>query len=97
MRRCFSDPSTVGALLRLLEEKGLVSRRRHSEDGRARCICLMAKGRKVQERIWKVSRGFQKALGDSLHTSSEKKVVLAALDRVRDAMTELMTTQDSSE
>jgi len=95
-QRCASDPSTVGALLRLLDEKGLVSRRRHPEDGRARSICLTSKGRDLHEKAWKASMGFQKALGDSLHTAGEKEAVLAALDRIRDTMTRLMTTQDSS-
>ena len=97
VQRCSSDPSTVGALLRLLEKKGLVSRRRHPEDGRARSICLMPKGRELHKRAWKASMGFQKALGDSLHTSGEKEVVLTVLDRIRDTMVELMTTQGSSE
>jgi DNA-binding MarR family transcriptional regulator len=96
-QRCSSDPSTVGALLRLLEGKGLVNRRRHPEDGRARSICLTPKGRELHKRAWKVSMIFQKALGDSLHTSGERDVVLTVLDRIRDTMTGLMTTQDPSE
>ena len=94
-QRCASDPSTVGALLRRLEEKGLVSRRRHPEDGRARSICLLPKGRELHKRAWKASMGFQKALGDSLHTSGEKEAVLTVLDRIRDTMAGRMTTQDS--
>jgi len=94
-QRCASDPSTVGALLRRLEEKGLVSRRRHPEDGRARSICLLPKGRELHKRAWKASMGFQKALGDSLHTSGEKEAVLTVLDRIRDTMMGRMTTQDS--
>jgi DNA-binding MarR family transcriptional regulator len=94
--RCASDPSTVGALLRLLEDKGLVTRRRHPEDGRARSIDLTPEGRELHERAWKTSMGFQKALGDSLHTLGEKKAVLAVLDRIRDTMARLMSAQDSS-
>jgi DNA-binding MarR family transcriptional regulator len=92
-QRCSSAPSTVGALLRLLEEKGLVSRRRHPEDGRARSISLMPKGREVHRRAWKASMGFQEALGNCLRTPSEKEAVLTALDRIRDTMTGLMTSE----
>jgi len=49
-QRCSSSPSTVGALLRLRAEEGLVSRRRHPEDGRARSSHLMPKGRELHKR-----------------------------------------------
>jgi DNA-binding MarR family transcriptional regulator len=94
--RCSSDPSTVGALLRLLDGKGLVSRRRHPEDGRARSIHLTPEGRDLHERAWETSMGFQKALGDTLHTSGEGKAVLTALGRIRDTMTGLMAARNSS-
>ena len=92
-QRCSSGPSTVGALLRLPEEKGLVSRRRHPEDGRTRSIYLMPKGRELHKRTWKASMGFQEALGNSLRTPGEKEAVLTVLDRIRDTMTGLMTSE----
>jgi DNA-binding MarR family transcriptional regulator len=84
--RCASDPSTVGALLRLLETKKLVSRERHAEDGRALSISLTPRGHRLQKRAWEMSRTFQKSLGDTLRSERESDVVLAALDRVREAM-----------
>ena len=39
-----SDPSTVRAMLVLLEERGLVSRDTHPTDGRARTVALTAVG-----------------------------------------------------
>ena len=39
-----SDPSTVRAMLVLLEERGLVSRNTHPTDGRARTVALTAVG-----------------------------------------------------
>src|SRR5204863_485605 len=42
VRRTGSDPSTVRAMLLLLEGRGLVSRERHPADGRARCVTLTA-------------------------------------------------------
>jgi DNA-binding MarR family transcriptional regulator len=55
VRRAASDPSTVRAMLVLLEGRGLVVRERHPEDGRAREVSLTAKGRRLYERLWKSS------------------------------------------
>jgi DNA-binding MarR family transcriptional regulator len=54
-RRASSDPSTVRAMLVLLEGRGLVARERHPEDSRARVVTLTAKGRRLAERLWKTS------------------------------------------
>jgi DNA-binding MarR family transcriptional regulator len=55
VRRTASDPSTIGAMLVLLEGRGLVVRERHPVDGRARVVCLTAKGRRLYQRLWKTS------------------------------------------
>src|SRR5436190_20036564 len=55
VRRAASDPSTVRAMLVLLEGRGLVVRERHPADGRAREVSLTAKGRRLYERLWKSS------------------------------------------
>src|SRR3954470_16970551 len=47
VRRVGSDPSTVRAMLLLLDGRGLVARERHAADGRARCVTLTGKGRHV--------------------------------------------------
>jgi DNA-binding MarR family transcriptional regulator len=54
-RRASSDPSTIRAMLVLLEGRGLVSRERHPDDRRARVVTLTAKGRRLFERLWKTS------------------------------------------
>src|SRR5579862_3619800 len=46
VRRAASDPSTIRAMLVLLEGRGLVKRNRHPADGRARAVSLTAKGRR---------------------------------------------------
>ena len=51
VRRVGSDPNTVRAMLLLLEGRGLVARERHPADGRARCVTLTAKGRRVFEKL----------------------------------------------
>jgi DNA-binding MarR family transcriptional regulator len=55
VRRAASDPSTVRAMLVLLEGRGLVVRERHPADGRAREVSLTAKGRRLYERLWRTS------------------------------------------
>ena len=52
VRRVGSDPSTVRAMLVLLGGRGLVARRRHPADGRARCVTLTERGRQVFKKLW---------------------------------------------
>jgi DNA-binding MarR family transcriptional regulator len=53
VERTGSDPNTVAAVLRRLEQRGLVRREAHARDRRARCVFLTAKGRRVQRRAAK--------------------------------------------
>ena len=55
VRRAASDPSTVRAMLVLLEGRGLLARERHPVDGRAREVKLTTKGRRLYERLWRSS------------------------------------------
>jgi DNA-binding MarR family transcriptional regulator len=52
VRRVGSDPSTMRAMLVLLEGRGLVVRESHPADGRARCVTLTVKGRRVFKKLW---------------------------------------------
>jgi DNA-binding MarR family transcriptional regulator len=54
-RRASSDPSTVRAMLVLLEGRGLVSRERQADDRRARLVTLTARGRRLFERLFRTS------------------------------------------
>jgi DNA-binding MarR family transcriptional regulator len=54
-RRASSDPSTIRAMLVLLEGRGLVTRERHPDDSRARVVTLAAKGRRLFERLLRTS------------------------------------------
>ena len=53
--RVSSDPSTIRAMLVLLEGQGLVSRARHPDDSRARVVTLTPRGRRLFRRLWKTS------------------------------------------
>jgi DNA-binding MarR family transcriptional regulator len=54
-RRASSDPSTIRAMLVLLEGRGLIARNRNPEDSRERLVTLTAKGRRLYERLFKSS------------------------------------------
>ncbi len=61
-RRASSDPSTIRAMLVLLEGRLLVARRRHPVDSRARVVTLTAKGRRLFERLLKSSEPIREQL-----------------------------------
>lgn len=50
VERTASDENTVAAILKLLEKQQLIRRVVHARDGRARCVFLTAKGRRLQKR-----------------------------------------------
>jgi DNA-binding MarR family transcriptional regulator len=56
VRRVSSDPSTVRAMLVLLEGRGLVKRKRNPDDCRARNVSLTARGRRVFDKLWAASK-----------------------------------------
>src|SRR6516225_12017635 len=51
-RRMSSDPSTVRAMLVLLEQRGLVERDTHPTDARARTVALTAEGMRTFRQLW---------------------------------------------
>jgi DNA-binding MarR family transcriptional regulator len=60
--RAASDPNTIRAMLVLLEGKGLVVRRSHETDRRARNVVITAKGRRLYTKLAKVLKPLQDAL-----------------------------------
>ncbi len=54
-----SDPSTVRAMLVLLEERGFVRRNPHPTDGRARTVLLTAAGRRKFRQLWKAGESIR--------------------------------------
>jgi DNA-binding MarR family transcriptional regulator len=51
-RRMASDPSTVRAMLVLLERRGLVERDSHPTDARARTVALTPGGKRTFRKLW---------------------------------------------
>ena len=85
VRRLSSDPSTVRAMLLLLEGRGLVSRDRHPADGRARSVTLTAKGRQVFRRLWRKSEPLRERLQTAFRPD-EVVALVGHLRRVSEAM-----------
>jgi DNA-binding MarR family transcriptional regulator len=52
-QRAASDANTVGAMLQLLEQRGLVARAPHVSDRRAHCVVLTALGRRSFRQMMK--------------------------------------------
>jgi DNA-binding MarR family transcriptional regulator len=85
VRRVGSDPSTVRAILVLLEGRGLVARKRHPADGRARCVTLTVKGRQVFEKLWAKSEPLRARLLASFRPD-EVAVLVRFLRRLADVL-----------
>jgi DNA-binding MarR family transcriptional regulator len=64
-----SDPNTLRAMLVLLEARGLLRRRAHPTDGRARRVSLTKKGRRAFERLWRRSEALRREMVMRLSTS----------------------------
>lgn len=85
VRRLSSDPNTVRAMLLLLEERGLIAREQNPADGRARCVTLTAKGRKVFQKLWTKSDPLRARLR-SAFGPDELAALVALLRRVAEVM-----------
>ena len=85
--RCYSDPSTIGALVRLMERRGWVRRETDPRDGRARLVYLTAAGRDLQQRLWTAADdSFHRDLWAVPRNAEEERILFDALDRVVEAM-----------
>jgi DNA-binding MarR family transcriptional regulator len=66
VERTSSDPNTVAAVLRRLEQRRLIRREAHGRDRRLRCVFLTAEGRRVQERTAEDAEPILAALSDCM-------------------------------
>jgi DNA-binding MarR family transcriptional regulator len=70
-----SDPNTIRVLLVALEDKGLVTRRPHAGDGRAKLVSLTAKGRRLHGELWTKSESFRERLCATLRPSEIGRLI----------------------
>ena len=85
-----SDPSTVRAMLVLLEERGLVSRNTHPTDGRARTVALTESGRRKFRQVFKAGQAIRNQMVNSLSAAEARSLVIL-LRRVSKSLADAAT------
>jgi DNA-binding MarR family transcriptional regulator len=83
--RASSDPSTIRAMLVLLEKKRLIVRSQHARDGRALSVTLTSKGRRAYEQMWIDTQSVRKRLLAVLKTG-EAGFLVEMLARIGSTM-----------
>ena len=74
-RRMPSDPSTVRAMLVLLEQRGWVARAAHPSDGRARTVSLTAAGKRKFRQLWAAGEEIRQQMFGALPTGEAQTLV----------------------
>lgn len=90
-----SDPSTVRAMLVLLEQRGLVSRDTHPTDGRARTVALTPEGLRKFRQVWKAGQAIRDQIVSSL-SATEARTLVELLGRVSKSLTDSTMTMASA-
>jgi DNA-binding MarR family transcriptional regulator len=85
VEQAFSDANTIGEMLTRLEKKQFVRRERHPRDGRARCVFLTPKGRKMQQQLWDSWEGHLETV-DNAFRPRELEVLKDLLGRIPDTV-----------
>jgi len=84
-RRMPSDPSTVRAMLALLEKRGLVKRGTHPADARARTVALAPAGESKFQRLWAAGEPIREEMV-ALLQPEETASLVRLLTRVAEAL-----------
>jgi DNA-binding MarR family transcriptional regulator len=74
VERTSSDPNTVAAVLKRLEQRRLVRREANGRDRRVRCVFLTAEGQRVQGRTAKDSEAILTALLDCMADCDRRQI-----------------------
>ena len=86
-KRISSDPSTVRAMLVLLEENGLIKRDSHPTDARAKTVSLTAAGKRVHKKLWKAGQSIRDDMRECM-TPEEADILLELLHKLASALSE---------
>lgn len=95
-RRMSSDPSTVRAMLVLLEKRGLVERNTHPTDARARTVALTAEGRRTFRELWAAGEPIRQRMIGAL-SSAEADTLVGLLARVAESLNDVPASSHSPE
>jgi DNA-binding MarR family transcriptional regulator len=85
-QRMSSDPSTVRAMLVLLEKRGLVERQSHPTDSRARTVALTTAGKRAFRQLWEAGEPIREQM-QSVLSPQEGQQLLALLSRLAEVLT----------
>jgi DNA-binding MarR family transcriptional regulator len=80
-RLTYSDPNTMGAMLALMETRGLVKRMRHEADRRTRTVVVTSKGKRIFAKLWS-GREATRVRMEALFTGAEVEALLGLLKRI---------------
>ena len=84
-RRMPSDPSTVRAMLVLLEKRGLIQRETCPNDARARTVGITTAGKQMFRKLWTAGDGIRRQMYGSL-SAEEAKLLVQLLTRVAESL-----------
>jgi DNA-binding MarR family transcriptional regulator len=93
VERSFSDPSTVRAMLVLLEQRGWVRREPDPDDARVRRVSLTAEGRKQHRQLQRIVHIGDPTDMENLMSKNELRIVTNCLKRIAQRQAELATSQ----
>jgi DNA-binding MarR family transcriptional regulator len=74
-RRMSSDPSTVRAMLVLLEKQGLVQRDLHPSDSRARTVALTPSGKRKFKKLWDAGESIRTRMFEAIQPEDAATLV----------------------
>ena len=83
--RISSDPSTVRAMLVLLEKNGLVQRACHPTDSRARTVALTAVGKRKLCKLLKVGQSIRDEMYGAM-APDEAQILIRLLRQIADSL-----------
>lgn len=84
-RRMSSDPSTVRAMLVLLEQNELVQREAHPTDARARTVALTAAGKRKFRQLWTAGEPIREQMFAALGPA-EAETLVRLLGRIAESL-----------
>lgn len=83
--RISSDPSTVRAMLVLLEKNGFVRRTSHPTDSRAKTVELTANGKRKLRKLWNAGQSIRDEMYGAM-TPEEAEILIRLLRRIPDSL-----------
>ncbi len=83
--RISSDPSTIRAMLVLLEGNGLVMRDCHRTDSRAKTVALTATGKRKLKKLWQAGQSIRDDMYGTM-TADEAETLVTLLRRMKTAL-----------